>query len=201
MMKTDVSNVKGLDPSQDTALTSDVTNVMSIEKSSWTVLTKYLLQNHHQHIIRRTEVTRTNIAQVTTGIIRKEETTLDHILDTADIAAPVVMTCTEAVPDHRTETDTAAIEVAQDSSTPYTGDIVTDPAVTHPTGHTTHIAVIQTTTLETAAEHRATYQAATLETTVDPSHDHPTNHQSIALTKRDLAAQYHIPIMETTSPT
>ena len=109
------------------------------------------------------------------------------------------MACTEVTPDHRTRTDTAAIEVAQDDLTPHTEDIAANPAMTCHTGHTAHIAVIQTTTLETAAEHITAHQDTTLETTVDQAHNHPTAHQSTGHTKRNHAAQYHIPTMETAS--
>ena len=134
-------------------------------------------------------------------MIGKEETTLHHILGTANITATAIVICTEAAPDHSTKTDTAIIEVAQDSPTPYIGNTATDPAMTLHTGHTPHITVIQTTTLETTAEHIAAHLGTTLKTTVDHAHDHPTNHQSTGHTKRDCTAQYHISTMETTSPT
>ena len=45
MKKTDVSNVKSWDTSQDTALTSDVLNAISMYISLWISLTKYLFGN------------------------------------------------------------------------------------------------------------------------------------------------------------
>ena len=48
--------------------------------------------------------------------------------------------------------------------------------MTHHTGHTIHITVIQNTTLETTAEHIAACQATALKTTIDQAHDHRTNH-------------------------
>ena len=154
---------------------------------------KYLLQEHQWHITRHTEVIAQDQAQGTIRKTRKEGTALDHILDIADIADPAIMTCIEATPSHCTRTDIAVIEVAQDSLTPHTGDIATDPTMTHLTGNTTHIAVIWTTILETAAEHIAAPQGTALKTTVDPAHDHPTTQQGTGHTRRDCATQYHIP--------
>ena len=134
-------------------------------------------------------------------MIGKAETTLDHILGTVDITAPAIMTCTKAAPDHNTEKDTATTEVAQDSPTPHTRDTAADATNTHHTGHTTHITVIHTTTLETTAEHITAHQAPALEITVDEAHNHPTYCQSTGHTKMDSTAQYHIPTMETTGPT
>ena len=114
--------------------------------------------------------------------------TLDHILDTADIEAPAVMTCTEATHDHSTRTDTTAIEVAGNDLTPHTRETAADPAVTHHSSHTAHITVIQTATLETTAEHIAASQATAFKTIVDQAHDHPTNCQSTGHTKRDCTA-------------
>ena len=152
---------------------------------------------HHRH----TEVVTQDQAQGTIGKTGREGTTLDHILHTADITVPVVVTCTEAAPGHHTRTGITAIEVAQDSLTQHTGDIATYPTMTHHSGHTAHITVIQTTTLETAEEHIAAHQATTLKTTVDPAHDHPTTHQSTGHTRRDHTTQYHIPTSETARPT
>ena len=111
------------------------------------------------------------------------------------------MACTEATPDHSTRTDTAIIEVAQGDLTPHTRDTATDPALTHHTSHTTHITVIQTTTLEITAEHIAAYQATTLKTTVDEAHEHLINHQGTGHNKRDCIAQYHIPTIEIANST
>ena len=66
-------------------------------------------------------------AQGTIRKIRKEWTTMDHILDTADITPSAVVTCTEAAPDHSTWTDTASIEVAQDHLTPHTREKTQTP--------------------------------------------------------------------------
>ena len=125
-------------------------------------------------------------AQGTIEKTRKEGTTLDHILDTADITTPAIITCTEATPGHCTRTDIAAIEVAQDSLTPHTGDIAADSTMTHHTSHTAHITVIQNTPLETAAECVTAPQATTFKTTVDPAHNQPTTHQSTGQTRRIL---------------
>ena len=142
------------------------------------------------------EVATQDQAEGTIGKIGKERTTLDHILDTVDITASAVVTCTEAAPDHSTRTDTAAIEVAEDDLTTHTGDIATDPTMTHHTSHTAHITVIQTTTLDSAAEHITAHQATALKTTVDQAPDHHSTHQNTGCTKRDHTAQYHIPTME-----
>ena len=77
------------------------------------------------------------------------------------------MTCTETAPGHHKRTDIVTLEVAQDSLTPNTGDIAADPAVTHHTGHSAHIAANQTIAIETAAEHITAHQTTALETTVD----------------------------------
>ena len=137
---------------------------------------KYLFQKHQQHITRHTEAATQDQAQGPIGKIGKEGTTLDHTLDTADLAAPTIVTCTEATPGVSTRTDIATIEVAQDDLTPHTGDIATDPTMTHHTGHTTHIAVIQTIPLGTIAEYISAQQGTALKTTVDQAHNHPTAH-------------------------
>ena len=160
---------------------------------------KYLLWEHWQHITRHTEAATKDQAQGPIWKIGKEQTTLDHILDTTDITALAIVTCTEVIPDHSTRTDIATIAVDQDNLTPHTGHIATDPTVTHHPGHTAHITVTETANLETAAEHTAAHQATTLETTVDQAHDHSTTHQSTGHMKREWAAQYHIPTMATTS--
>ena len=51
---------------------------------------------HH----RDTETAKQGQALDTTEKIEKGETGPDHSLDIADIAAPAIMTCTEATPDH-----------------------------------------------------------------------------------------------------
>ena len=67
------------------------------------------------------------------------------------------MTCTEAAPDHNNRTGTAAIEAAQDNNPIWhTEDTVTDPAMTHHTGHTAnhpHITAHQVTTHRIAVDH------------------------------------------------
>ena len=63
-------------------------------------------------------------------------------LNTANIAAPAVVTCTAAAQDHDNGTGTAAIEVAQNDPIQHTNDIVTDPAMTY---HTSHTAAHQVT--------------------------------------------------------
>ena len=63
-----------------------------------------------------------------------------------------------------------------------------------------HTSVIGTTALETTAEHIAAHQAITLKTNVDPTHKHPTTHQSTGHTRRDCKPQYHIPTLKTTRP-
>ena len=168
--------------------------------SSWLALTKYLLHECLQHIARHTEVITQDQVQSTIWKTVKDENALGHILDTADIAAPSILTCTGATKDHCTRTDIAAIEVGQDSLTPHIRDIATDPAMTHNDSHTTHITVIQTTTLGTTAEHITACQATTLKTTVDPAHNCPTTHQSTGHTRRNCAPQYHIPSSETARP-
>ena len=84
--------------------------------SSWTALTKYPLQEHQCHTTRHTEIATTDQAVNTTRKTKKEETGPDHSLDTANIAAPAIMTCTETAPDHNNGTGTAPIETTQDNS-------------------------------------------------------------------------------------
>ena len=97
------------DKSQDTALTSSVMNVMNSDTSSWTALrvppSGMPAQHHKAH---RNHHNR--LALGTIGKTEKEETGPDHSLDTANIIAPAIMTCTEATLDHNDETGTAAIK-------------------------------------------------------------------------------------------
>ena len=113
---------------------------------------------------------------------KKEETGPDHSLDTADITAPAVVTCTEATPDHNNGMGTATTEAAQDDPIQHTKDTVTDPAMTHHTGHTTN------------HPHTAAHQVTALRTTVDHIHVHPTNHPNMIHTKEDHAVGDHTPI-------
>ena len=92
------------------------------------------------------------------------KTNPDHGLDTADIAAPAIMTCTEAASDHYNGTGTAAIEAAQDDPIQYIRDIVT--------GH----AMIRHTSHKSNPPHTAAHQATTLRITVDDIHGLSTNH-------------------------
>ena len=150
-------------------------NAMNTDISSWTALTEYPLQEHQCHTTGHTEITTPDQAQGITGKIEKEETAPDHSLDIADIAASAIMTCTEVTPDCSNETDTAAIEAAQDDPLHHTRGTATGPTMIHHTGHTKHLpntAALQTTTPETAVEHTTAHQATTLKIIVDHIHDH-----------------------------
>ena len=178
-------------------------NTINVDTLSWTALTKYPLQEHWQHITRHTNIATPDQAHGTTGKTKKEETSPDHSLHTADSAGQAVMTCTEATSDQSNETDTAIIEAAQDSPIQHTRDMATDPTVTHCTGHTAHLphtAALQTTTLKITVDQITAHQATTLKIAVVYTYYHPTNHQSIDHTKKDHTAQYHIPTTETASP-
>ena len=136
-----------------TALTS---YVMNTDISSQTVLTEYLLQEHQCHTTRHTEIVTPDQAQGTTGKIEKVETDPDYSLDIADITAPAIMTCTEAVPHHNNGTGTGAIEAVQDDPIQHTGNTVTGHAMIHHTSHTTnppHATAHQATTLRTTVDH------------------------------------------------
>ena len=145
------------------ALTPNAMNVMNMDISSWTALTKYSLQEHWHHITRHTETTAPDQALGTTRKTEKEETDPDHSLGTAGITAPVIVTCTEAASDHNNGMDTATIEAAQDDPIQHTKDTVTDPTVTHHTGHTANHP-------QTAA-----HEVTTLRTAVNHIHTHPTD--------------------------
>ena len=172
MKSTNVFIVKNQDTSHNTALTSDIMNVMIMDISSWTALTKYPLQEHWHHITRHTETTATDWALNTTGKTEKEETDPDHNLGTAGIAALAIVTCTEAASDHN-RIGTAAIEAAQDNPIQHTEDIVTDPAITYHTSHTTN------------HPHTAAHQVTAHRTAVDHIHAHPTGCPNIIQTKED----------------
>ena len=75
------------------------------------------------------------------------------------------MTCTETASDHNNGTGTATKEAAQDDYIQHTEDTVTDPTMTHHTGHTTNPP-------DTTAD-----EATALRTTVDHIHTHPTDLQ------------------------
>ena len=139
-------------------------NVMNTNISSWTALTGYLLQEHWHHTTRHTEAATPDQALDTTGKTKGEETGPNHSLDIANTAAPAIMTCTEAPPDHNNGTCSATIEAAQDDPIQHTDDTVTDPTMTHPTGHITN------------PPHTTVHQATTLRTTADHIYTHPTDH-------------------------
>ena len=66
------------------------------------------------------------------------------------------MTCTQAAPDYNKGMGTATIEEAQDDPIQNTKDTVTDPAMTHHTGHTAnhlHTTAHQVTALRTIIDH------------------------------------------------
>ena len=184
MRKTNVFNAKNQETSHNTALTSDVMNVINTDILSWTALTEYTLeyplQEHHK--AHRNYNTRSSSRTI--GKTEKEETGPDHSLDTADIIASAIMTCTEVIPDHNNWTGSVAIEAAQDNPILHTEDTVTDPTMTHHTSLTTN------------PPHTAAHLATTLRTGADYIHAHPTNHQSILHTKEDHTVWDHTPIRE-----
>ena len=182
--RTDVFNVKNQDTLHNTALTSDVMNVMNMDILPCTALTKYPFQEHQHHMTRHTGTTTPDWALDTTGKTKKEETGPDHSLGTAGIAAPAVMTCTEATPEHNNRMGTATIGAAQDNPIQHTKDTVTDPTVTHHIGHTIN------------HPHTAAHWVTTIRTTVDHIHTHPTDCQNIIHTKEDPAVQDCTPIRE-----
>ena len=122
------------------------------------------------------------------GKTKEEETGPDHSLDTANIVAAAVMTCTEAAPDHNNETGTVTIETAQGNPIQHTEDTVTGPAMTHHTGHTAN------------PPHTAAQQATALRITVGYTHDHLTNCQNLVHTKKDPTVWDHTPVRVTKSP-
>ena len=83
------------------------------------------------------------------------------------------MTCIEATSDHNEGMGKATIEAAQDDPIQHTKDTVTDPIMTHHTGHTAN------------HPHTTTHQDTSLRTAVDHIHIHPIDHQNITHTKED----------------
>ena len=150
-------------------------NVINMDILSWTALTGYHLQENWHHTTSHAETATLDQAQDTTGKTEKEETGPDHSLDTADTAAPAVVTCTEAAPDHNNGTDTASIEVAQDHPTQHTEDTVADPTMTHHTGHTVN------------HPHTKAHQVTALRNAVDHIQIDPTDHPNVIHTKEDHA--------------
>ena len=147
--------------------------------SSWTSLTKYPLQEHQLHITMHTESTAPDQALDTTRRTDKEETGLDHSLDTADIAAPATVTYTETTPDHNNGRGKAAIGAAQNNPFQCTKDTVADPTMTHHTGHIAN------------HPHTAAHQVTPLGIAIDHINANPTDCQNIIHTKED-----HTPIRE-----
>ena len=92
------------------------------------------------------------------------------------------VTHTEATPDHNK--GTATIEAAENNPVQCTKDAVTDPVMTHHTGH--------------AANHpyTAAHQVTTLRTAIDHIHTSPTDHLNIIHTKEDHAVQDCAPIRD-----
>ena len=146
-------------------------------------------QGYQDHTTRHTEIATADLALGTTGKTEKEWTSPDHSLDTADIIAPVITTCTEAASNHNNGTGTSTIEAAQDDPIQQTRDTAASPTMTHHTSYTAN------------PPHTTAHQATTLRITVDHTHDQPTNHQSIVHTIKDHTVQNHIPTRETESPT
>ena len=177
MRLTDVFNAKNQDTLHDTALTSDVMNVMNMDILSWTVLTKYPLQGHWHHFTRHIEIATPDQALDTAKKIEEEEMGPDHSLDIADITAPAIMTCTKATPDHNSGTESAITEAPQDNPIQHTEDTVTDPTMTHNTGHTAN------------HPHTAAHQVTTLRTAVDHIHVDPLDHVNITHIKKDQAVE------------
>ena len=66
--------------------------------------------------------------------IEKEETSPDYSLDIVDIAAPPIVTCTKAAPDHSKGMGATAVEATQGDPIQHTEATVTEPAMTHHTG-------------------------------------------------------------------
>ena len=128
---------------------------------------KYHLQGHQHNITRHTETTTPGQAVDTTEQLAKGETGPDHSLASADSAAPAIMTCTNATPDHNKGTDTATIEAAQGDPIQHTKATVTEPTMTHLTSHTAD------------HPHTTAHQVTTLKTIVDHIHAHPTDCQNI----------------------
>ena len=92
--------------------TSSVMNVMNLDTLSWTAIIEYPLQGHWHHTTRHIENATTDLALGTTGKTEKEGTGPDHSIDTAHIAAPATMICTEATPNHNNRTGIDTLEAA-----------------------------------------------------------------------------------------
>ena len=70
----------------------------------------------------------------------------DHSLGIADIAAPAIMTCAEATPDHNKGMGIATMEAAQDNPIQHTEATATEIAMRQHTDHAIdhpHTAAIQ----------------------------------------------------------
>ena len=92
----------------------------------------------------------------TTEKIKAEEKSLDHSLGIEDIAAPAIMSCTEAAEDHNKGMGTDAIEAAQGDPIQYNEATATEHAMTHCTNHIAdhpHTAACQVTILRTTVDH------------------------------------------------
>ena len=106
----------------------------------------------------------------TTKNIKTGETGPDHSIGKADIAAPAVVTCTEATPDHNKATGTATIEAAQGNPIQHTKATAAEPTMIHHTGHITDHS------------HTAAPQVTNLRTTIDQIHTNHKDHQNISHT-------------------
>ena len=146
------------DTLHNTGLTPDAMSAKNTDIYSWTALTKFHLQTQQHSITRLTETATPGQALECTEKIKKEDTGPDHSLDIADITAPAAVTCTEAASNHNKRMDTATIKTAQGDPIQHKETTVTEPTMTHHTGHT--------------ADHPVT----TLRTTVDHIHTQPTDH-------------------------
>ena len=91
------------------------------------------LQEHQHHTTRHPETATPDQALDTTRKTEKEETGPDHSLDIADTAAPAIVTCTEAAPDHNNGAGSATIEAAQDKPIQHIKDTVAGPIITNHT--------------------------------------------------------------------
>ena len=184
MRVTNVFNAKNQDTSHDTALTSDVMNVMNMDIMSWTALIKYSLLEHLCHTTRHIEISKPDQALDTAEKIKKEETGPDHSLDIVGIAAPTIMTSTEAAADHNNGTDIAAVGAAQGNTIQHTEATFTEPTVAHHTGHTAD------------HPHTTAHQVTALRTTVGHIDTHSTDCQNVIHTREDHAVPDYTPTRE-----
>ena len=113
-------------------------HVMNMDILSLSALTEYPLQEHQHHTTRHTEIATPDWAQGITRKTEKEDISPDHSLNTANIIAPAIMTCTEAAPECNNGTGTATMEAAQDDPIQHTRDTVAGYPMTHHTSHTTN---------------------------------------------------------------